>query len=180
MNTWQNSQERMITTTTNQFPTTTDSLETYRQAQREDSVYSRLMIFCQTQWSNKRNLPQELSKYWTARHHLTVCDILSLYETRIVVPRRLQHETLCKIHKGHQGIEQCRLRMSTSVWWPGALAQIEQFVKKCSTCMKFAPPVREPMINSKLPEHPWERIAIDLFEINKQTCILLVDYHTTR
>ena len=171
-------EEQMTTTTTNQFPTTTDSLETYRQAQREDPVCSQLMTFCQTQWPNKHNLPQELCKYWTARHHLTVCDKLLLYETRIVVPRRLQHETLCKIHKGHQGIERCRLRMSTSVWWPGASAQIEQFVKKCSTCMKLAPPVREPMISSKLPKHPWERIATDLFEMNKQTYLLLVDYYS--
>ena len=74
-------------TATNQFPTTTDSLETYRQAQREDPVCSQLMTFCQTQWPSKHNLPQELSKYWTARHHLTVCDKLLLYETRIVVPR---------------------------------------------------------------------------------------------
>ena len=72
----------MTTTTTNQFPTTTDSLETYRQAQREDPVCSQLMTFCQTQWPSKHNLPQELSKYWTARHHLTVCDKLLLYETR--------------------------------------------------------------------------------------------------
>ena len=95
-----------------------------RQVQREDPVCSQLMTFCQTQWPSKHNLPQELSKYWTARHHLTVCDKLLLYETRIVVPRRLQHETLCKIHKGHQDIERCCLRMSTSVWWPGASAQL--------------------------------------------------------
>ena len=80
-------EEQMTTTTTNQFPTTTDNLETYRQAQREDPVCSQLMTFCQTQWPSKHNLPQELSKYWTARHHLTVCDKLLLYETRIVVPR---------------------------------------------------------------------------------------------
>ena len=65
--------------------------------------------------------------------------------------------------------------MSTSLWWPEASAQIEQFVKKCSICMKLAPPVREPMISSKLPKHPWERIATDLFEMNKQTYLLLVD-----
>ena len=40
-----------------------------------------------------------------ARHHLTVCDRLLLYVSRIVVPKHLQHDTLYKIHKGHQGIE---------------------------------------------------------------------------
>ena len=123
-------------------------------------------------------LPQQLSKYWSARHCLTVCDGLLLYETRIVVPKQLQHDTLCKIHKGHQGIERCRLRVSTSVWWPGVSVQTEEFVKKCSTCVKLTHPANEPMISSKLPKHPWERIATDLFELNKQTYILFVDYYS--
>ena len=168
----------MTTTTTNQFPTTTDSLECYRQAQKEDPICTQLITFCQTKWPNKASLPKELSKYWTARHHLTVCDRLLLYETRIVVPKQLQHDTLCKIHKGHQGIERCRLRVSTSVWWPGVSAQTEEFIKRCSTCMKLAPPIREPLISSKLPKHPWERIATDLFELNKQPYLLLVDYYS--
>ena len=58
-------EEQMTTTTTNEFPTTTHSLETYRQAQREDPVCSQIMTFCQIQWPSKYNLPQELSKYWT-------------------------------------------------------------------------------------------------------------------
>ena len=34
------------------------------------------------------------------------------------------------------------------------------------------------MISSKLPKHPWERIATDLFELNKQAYLLLVDYYS--
>ena len=59
-------EEQMTTTTTNQFPTTTDSLEAYRQAQTEDLICSQLITFCQTKWPNKTSLPKELSKYWTA------------------------------------------------------------------------------------------------------------------
>ena len=32
------------------------------------------------------------------------------------------------------------------------------------------------MISSKLSKHPWERIATDLFELNKQTYVLFVYY----
>ena len=42
--------------------------------------------------------------------------------------------------------------------------------------MKLVPPVREPMISSKLPNLPWERIATDLFKLDKQTYLLIVDY----
>ena len=71
-------------------------------------------------------------------------------------------------------IERCRLRVSTSVWWPEVSAQTEEFL----TCMKLALPIREPLISSKLPKHPWERIATDLFELNKQPYLLLVDYYS--
>ena len=119
-----------------------------------------------------------MSKYWPARHRLTVCDKLLLYETRIVVPKQLQYDILCKIHKGHQGIERCHLCASTSVWWQGVSAQIEEFVKKCSTCVKLTHPANQPMISSRLPKHPRERIATDLFELNKQTYILFVDHYS--
>ena len=62
--------------------------------------------------------------------------------------------------------------------WPGVSAQIEGFVKKCLTCVKLTHPANQPMISSKLPKHPWERIATDPFELNKQTYILFVDYHS--
>ena len=63
--------------------------------------------------------------------------------------------------------------MSTSVWWPGVSAQAEEFVK----CSKVAPPIRESLISFKLPKHPWERIATDLFELNKKPYLLLIDYY---
>ena len=81
-----------------------------------------------------------------------------------------------KIHQGHQDIEQFHLHMSTSVWWPGISVQMEEFIKKCSTYMKLAPLDTEPMISSKLPKHPWERMATDLIELDKHTYLLLVEY----
>ena len=81
--------------------------------------------------------------------------------------KQLQHETLCKIHHGHQGIERRRLRVMTSVWWPEVSSKMEDFIKQCSTCMKHAPPVREPILSSTLPKYPWERVGTDLFELNE-------------
>ena len=70
------------------------------------------------------------------------------------------------------------MRVSTSVWWPGVSIQTEEFVKKCSNCVKVTHPTNEPMISFKLSKHPWETIATDLFEQNNQTYILFVDYYS--
>ena len=170
--------ESQMTSTTFQFPTTKDSLDKYRRAQREDPICSKLITFCQTTWPEKHVITGELSKYWNVRNELTVCDSLLLYRARIVVPAKLQHDTLCKIHCGHLGIERCHLRVTTSVWWPGVSSQMEQFIKQCPTCVKVTPPAREPMLSSELPKYPWQKVATDLFELNKQSYLLVVDYHS--
>ena len=45
-----------------------------------------------------------------------------LYNERIV-----QKEMLQKIHSGQQGVERCRARVATSVWWPGLLTMFKRW-----------------------------------------------------
>ena len=142
--------EEDVATITWQLPATKDRLNAYHEAQAEDSVCSQLIKFSLTSWSEKHKLSGEVKKYWSVQDDLTVCDGLLLNGTRIVVPKQLQHETLCKIYHAHQGFERCRLRVMTSVWWAGVSSKMEDFIKQCSTCMKHAPPVREPMLSLTL------------------------------
>ena len=92
-----------------------------------------------------------------------------------MIPRSLRHETLQKIHSGHQGIQRCRLRVSTSVWWHGISQQVEQVIKSCPECAKASVPHVQPMIASPLPSHPWEKVASDLFQLNGKTYLLVAD-----
>ena len=101
---------------------------------------------------------------------------LLLYCRRIVVPRSLQQETLKKIYAGHQGIQRCRLRAQSSVWWPGLSSQINEMVKNCQKCSKEFTEKREPLISSKLPDYPWMKVGSDLFTLNHSTYLLTVDY----
>ena len=159
-----------------QFPANEDRLDVYRKAQAEDPTLSEIISYCTNGRPEKHSVKGPMKHYWQARHDLTIGEGLLLYQSRIVVPESLQHETLCKIHQGHQGIQRCRLRVTSSLWWPGVSTQMEELVKKCSTCMRLSPPVREPMIPSPLPTYPWEKVATDLFEFQGQHYLLLVDY----
>ena len=108
----------------------------------------------------------EMAPYWKVRASLTVCNQLLMYDHRIVVPKSLQEETKQKIHAGHQGIEKCRARVTSSVWWPGVSQQIAQTVQQCSECAKNFTPHKEPLMTSQLPEYPWQTVGTDLFEID--------------
>ena len=93
-----------------------------------------------------------------------------------MIPQSLQQETLQKIHSGHQGIQRCHLRISTSIWWPGIAQQVEQVIKSSPECAKARVPPVQPMIASPLPSHPWEKVASDLFQLNGKTYLLVADY----
>jgi len=91
-----------------------------------------------------------------------------------MVPLEMRQETLTH---GHQGIQQCKLRIAYSVWWPGVSTAIEHFVQSCSTYQKLtALPTREPLITTTLPNYPWERIATDLFEQKGCHYLVAADY----
>ena len=81
-----------------------------------------------------------------------------------------------KIHEGHQGVERCRMRARSSVWWPGVTSQIQQFVENCRTCAKEARPRREPLLPTPLPDYPWQMVASDLFELKGEQYLVTVDY----
>ena len=160
------------------LPATKDYLDTYRKAQQNDHICSQLMQFCESGWPNRNTLKGNLSKYWQVRANLTVNDNLLLFGSRIVVPDAMRAETLRKIHQGHQGFQKCRSRVSTAVWWPGISRALEDFIKACPECQQTVPAHREPLLSTSLPSHPWEKLAMDLFDLKGKSYILLVDYYS--
>ena len=81
-----------------------------------------------------------------------------------------------KIHEGHQGMEKCRSRIMTSVWWPFVNHQITQFVEQCHACSKARVYRKEPLCINPLPTYPWQMVGTDLFELKGTHYLLTVDY----
>ena len=187
--------ETFVGTVISTLPASVQRLEAYRDAQAHDAVCARIRTYCQTSWPEKHLVAPELMPYWQNRNSLTVNlasspgpfrtglgtrltvnhDLL-LFNHRIVVPAALRRETLEKIHEGHQGIERCCMRTTSSVWWPGILKQIKQMVQQCSECAKAASQRKEPLVTTPLPDYPWQVVGSDLFEVNRDHYLVAVDY----
>ena len=144
-------------------------------AQAQDEILSQVILYCKEGWPEK-NLKGPVKKFWMTRNELSLHDDLLLRGSRIVIPSDLKQEILQKLHVGHQGIVKCRLRAKASVWWPGISDDINTFIHKCDTCCKDFPNTTQPMIPTKLPERPWEKVASDLFELKGTPYIIVVDY----
>ena len=149
--------------TVHTLPATEQRLKTYRDAQGQDPVCQQVTEYCQHGWPRKRPTRPDVAPFWNARASLTVCNQLLMYDHRIVVPKSLQKETMQKIHAGHQGIERCRARIASSVWWPGVSQQIAQTVHQCTECAKNSTPNKEPLMTSQLPEYPWQVVGTDIY-----------------
>ena len=122
------------------LPITEGRLNSYRRAQEQDPVCQQVTEYCKSGWPRKGLVTPEMAPYWKARASLTVCDQLLMYDHRIIVPKSLQEETKQKIHAGHQGIERCRARVTSFVWWPGVSQHIAQTVQQCGECAKNSTP----------------------------------------
>ena len=168
--------ESHIAAVTETLPATKQQHDKYCHAQTADTEIGAMISYCKFGWPVKAKLPPNLKPYWMVRAKLILHHDLLLYGSHIVIPQGLRQETMLEIHQGHQGILKCRLRMESAVWWPGVSNEVENFVKQCHTCSQRSTSPVEPMIASKLPDYPWQKVGADLFELEGIKYLLLVDY----
>ena len=62
------------------------------------------------------------------------------------------------------------------MWWPGISKQVERVVNDCPKCIEYRVQKAEPLISTPLPSLPWQKVGTDLFESDKATYLLIVDY----
>ena len=169
------SADAFISNIVSTLPATPNRIEQLRKAQEQDKTLSQVIHYCKEGWPEKK-LKAPIKKFWMARNELSLHDNLLLRGSRIVIPFELRPEILHKLHNGHQGIVKCRLRAKESVWWPGISDDINTFIHNCDTCCRDFPITTQPLIPTKLPERPWEKVASDLFELKGTPYIIVVDY----
>ena len=97
----------------------------------------------------------------------------------MIVPSLLREEMLSQIHSSHLGIEMCKPRARDILFWLGMNQQIADVVSKCNTCNMYRnSQAKKPLKSHELPERPWQKIAADLFELDKKEYVVMVDYYS--
>ena len=85
---------------------------------------------------------------------------------------------LSRIHSSHLGIEKCKHRAQDVLFWPGMNQQIADMISKCRTCNTYRnAQTTEPLKSHEIPGRLWRKIAVNLFEHDKQDYLVMVDYH---
>ena len=102
---------------TNQLCTRSDSLNQIRIATQEDDELALLRHTIIQGWpSTIKEVPSVLQPYWTFREELMIEDGIVLKGTQIVVPTKKSQAVLKLIHKGHLGLNKCKVRAKDTVY----------------------------------------------------------------
>ena len=98
---------------------------------------------------------------------------------RLVVPRSLREEMTEKLHSSHIGIQSCLRRARETLYWPGMNKKVEDYIAKCSTCNNYQlEQAKEPVISHHILTRPWEKVGMDLFELNNRDFLITIDYYS--
>ena len=108
---------------------------------------------------------------------LVVQDGLILRGDRLVVPKALRKQMMEELHASHQGVESTLRRAKEITYWPNMKAELSDYISKCDTCCAIgARQSKETLISHDIPDHPWAKIATDLFEHEHKDYLVTVDY----
>ena len=159
-------------------PISTQKLEQIKAETANDPQLQTAIKYTKHGWpEHARGVPDDVQDLYGTRAELSVVDDMLILGTRIVIPASLRPDVLGKIHEGHLGINKCKERAQSAVWWPGIGRDIQRTVAECRFCQESRPTQRkEPLMTTPLPDRPWQRIAVDLCEQAGQRYLVVVDY----
>ena len=88
-------------------------------------------------------------------------DGLIVYGCRLVIPAKMRHEILSKLHESHQGSVRTKQRARLSVYWPGIDNCIDSVILSCKHCQERLPSNPKKLLVVKpRPARPFQEIAM--------------------
>lgn len=127
----------------------------------------------------KSQCEKGVQEFWNFREELSIQNGIIFKGVKIVVPSEMRHEMLTRLHAPHLGIEASLRKAREVIYWPHMVEDINNKVNNCDICQEAAPKQKcEPMLTHPTPQRPWERIAVDIFTVNGDDYLIMVDYYS--
>ncbi len=127
-----------------------------------DSELQMVVDVVRNGWpESKKQLPVQVTPYWSMRDELSTQDGLLFRGQRVVVPKSLRRDMIKRVHSAHMGIESCLRRARECLYWPGMDSEVKAYVQQCETCRTYdSKQSREPLHPHDPPERPWSLLSM--------------------
>ena len=172
--------ELRIHSLVSELPISGEKVNLLKQATATDGALQSVQaIICKGWPDYKRDTPIRTRQYWPIRDELHVIEGLVFKGEKLVMPTGMRREMLTKLHESHLGMEKCKARARSIMYWPGMGHDIEETISRCPTCAKYKPAnPREPVIFHEIPQRPWSKLGMDIFTFSGKDYLLIVDYYS--
>ena len=128
---------------------------------------------------HKDQIHNSITPYFNMKDELSFVQGLVFRGERLVIPTALRNKLKKELHVGHTGIESCLKRARETLYWPNMNAEIKDFVQNCETCREFdQAQQKETLMCHEVPDRPWQKVGIDLFEYKNKHYLITVDYRS--
>ena len=98
----------------------------------EDETMVKLSQTLAGVWPRHRSDRDPLIRqYWPIRDKLLVFQGVVYAGERVVIPNNMRSERLQKLHESHLGMEECRARARSVMYWPAMSNDINEIIAKC-------------------------------------------------
>ena len=162
------------------MPISGEKMNLLKQATAADEALQMVQVLIAKGWPGyKSDTPISTRQYWPIRDELHVVEGLVFRGEKLVIPTSMRSEMLTKLHESHLGMEKCKARARSIMYWPGMGRDIEETISRCFTCAKYKPAnPREPLIPHQIPQRPWSKLGMDIFTFRGKDYLLVVDYYS--
>lgn len=146
----------------------------------KDHTLHTLYTYIKDGWpTNKKEVPIAIRPYFNFRQELSIFDSIILKGNCIVIPSSMRKDIKNLLHCGHLGIVKTKSLARVSIYWPGMSTDIEDLIQSCSICQEYQNLQRnEPLIHHEIPSKPWVKVGTDLFSLDSNDYLIIVDYNS--
>ena len=154
------------------------TLEEMQQKCETDETLIKVRKCIQT---NRWSKSDDLKPYRQIKNELSVKDSIILKGNKIIIPKSLQPRVLDLANESHQGIVRTKQLLRAKVWWSSIDEDVLNKIKTCHACQVTSVPSRAPpVVMTRLPDGPWQRLAMDISGPieNKYYLLVAIDYYS--
>uniref|UniRef100_A0A803SS84 Gypsy retrotransposon integrase-like protein 1 n=1 Tax=Anolis carolinensis TaxID=28377 RepID=A0A803SS84_ANOCA len=155
-----------------------DKMGLIQEATKRDPQLRMIQTYLNQGWPKYMRKVAPIAKsFWPVKDHLRYRDGALFMGERIIIPASQRQNVLAQLHESHQGIQRTKERARQLMYWPGMSKDIESAVGSCFVCACFAPNnQKEPLKPHEIPEGPWQKVGVDIFEQDNRSFLLVIDY----
>ncbi|CAI6357006.1 unnamed protein product [Macrosiphum euphorbiae] len=151
----------------------------FKKATSEDIVLSKILQYLKKGWPAKIEDWGEIRHFHKIRSELVCEKDLIYYGCCLVVPQIMRKYIVNKLHETHLGTTKTIKKSKQIFFWPGMVSDITNCVSQCETCLKFSKnKIKEPLKSHSIPDYPFQKIGIDIAEINGCNYLVAMDYYS--